>query len=121
VVITVADLHAILGPKRFEPEIAMRTSVPGVATGNHWRGEGWVYQLMILGASPLSRRSAQSRYRHDPSPQTRDDMDLIVAGSLGSVDRCQDRARLTWVAALVTPAARLASRCRLGFDASPGY
>jgi ATP-dependent Lon protease len=49
VVITVADLHAILGPKRFEPEIAMRTSVPGVATGNHWRGEGWVYQLMILG------------------------------------------------------------------------
>jgi ATP-dependent Lon protease len=37
-VITVADLHAILGPKRFEPEIAMRTSVPGVATGNHWRG-----------------------------------------------------------------------------------
>jgi hypothetical protein len=35
VVITVADLHAIL--------------VPGVATGNHWRGEGWVYQLMILG------------------------------------------------------------------------
>jgi ATP-dependent Lon protease len=33
VFITVAELHAILGPKRFEPEIAMRTSVPGVATG----------------------------------------------------------------------------------------
>src|SRR5712672_3572283 len=33
VVITVGDLQAILGPKRFEQEIAMRTSVPGVATG----------------------------------------------------------------------------------------
>src|ERR1700730_12022740 len=43
------------------------------------------------------RISDQSRYRHDPSRQTRDDEDLIVAGSLGSVDRCQDRARSTWV------------------------
>src|SRR6202790_3401966 len=32
VVITVAALHAILGPRRFEQEIAMRTSVPGVGT-----------------------------------------------------------------------------------------
>jgi hypothetical protein len=54
-------------PRCASPRVtrAMRTSVPGVATGNHWRGEG-VYQLMILGAQ-LSRRSAQSRYRHDPS------------------------------------------------------
>ncbi|MCS3928841.1 ATP-dependent Lon protease [Bradyrhizobium elkanii] len=36
VVITVADLHAILGPKRFKPEIAMRTGVPGVANGLAW-------------------------------------------------------------------------------------
>src|ERR1700716_3490247 len=40
VVITVADLHAILGPKTFEPEIAMRTSVPGVATGLAWTPAG---------------------------------------------------------------------------------
>jgi len=40
VVVTVTDLHAILGPKRFEPEIAMRTSVPGVATGLAWTPAG---------------------------------------------------------------------------------
>jgi ATP-dependent Lon protease len=40
VTVTVADLHAILGPKRFEPEIAMRTSVPGVATGLAWTPAG---------------------------------------------------------------------------------
>jgi hypothetical protein len=66
---------------------------------------------------------------------TRDDLDLIVVGSLGSVDRCQDRSinlgefrecadmmgDVDPVSALVTPAARLASGGRLGFDASPGY
>src|SRR6185436_19127641 len=30
------DLHAILGPRRFENETAQRTSVPGVATGLAW-------------------------------------------------------------------------------------
>src|SRR5215475_7255141 len=34
--VDVADLPAILGPRRFENEIAMRTSVPGVATGLAW-------------------------------------------------------------------------------------
>src|SRR5207237_310492 len=33
VIITPDDLHEILGPRRFENEVAMRTSVPGVATG----------------------------------------------------------------------------------------
>jgi ATP-dependent Lon protease len=33
VVITPEDLHEVLGPRRFESEVAMRTSVPGVATG----------------------------------------------------------------------------------------
>src|SRR6202049_773913 len=40
VAITVADLQAILGPRRFEQEIAMRTSVPGVATGLSWPPAG---------------------------------------------------------------------------------
>src|ERR1700733_457797 len=31
-----AALHAILGPRRFENEVAMRTSVSGVATGLAW-------------------------------------------------------------------------------------
>jgi ATP-dependent Lon protease len=34
------DLQAILGPRRFESEVAMRTSVPGVATGLAWTPAG---------------------------------------------------------------------------------
>src|SRR5262249_59541 len=33
-------LPAILGPRRFENEVAMRTSVPGVATGLAWTPTG---------------------------------------------------------------------------------
>jgi ATP-dependent Lon protease len=38
--ITRDDLVAILGPPRFESETAMRTSVPGVATGLAWTPVG---------------------------------------------------------------------------------
>ncbi len=38
--IGVADLTAILGPPQFENEVAMRTSVPGVATGLAWTPVG---------------------------------------------------------------------------------
>ena len=34
------DLHAILGSRRFESEVAMRTSIPGVATGLAWTPTG---------------------------------------------------------------------------------
>jgi ATP-dependent Lon protease len=34
------DLPAILGPAQFESEVAMRTSVPGVATGLAWTPVG---------------------------------------------------------------------------------
>src|SRR5258705_7140951 len=34
--ITAEDLHEILGPPRFEGEVAMRTSIPGVARGLAW-------------------------------------------------------------------------------------
>ena len=34
------DLHEILGPRKFESEVAMRTSVPGVATGLAWTPVG---------------------------------------------------------------------------------
>jgi ATP-dependent Lon protease len=40
VTVEVADLVAILGQPRFESEIAMRTSVPGVATGLAWTPVG---------------------------------------------------------------------------------
>jgi ATP-dependent Lon protease len=38
--LTAADLGAILGPPIFEDEVAMRTSVPGVATGLAWTPVG---------------------------------------------------------------------------------
>ncbi|MGH7111718.1 MAG: S16 family serine protease, partial [Stellaceae bacterium] len=40
VAIAPADLPAILGPRRFESELAMRTSIPGVATGLAWTPVG---------------------------------------------------------------------------------
>ncbi|TAM45193.1 MAG: endopeptidase La [Burkholderiaceae bacterium] len=40
VAIGAADLAEILGPKRFENEVAMRTSTPGVATGMAWTPVG---------------------------------------------------------------------------------
>src|SRR5690606_37773806 len=39
-IIDVADVQAILGAARFESEVAMRTSVPGVATGLAWTPVG---------------------------------------------------------------------------------
>ena len=38
--IEASDLEAIVGPRRFEDEVAMRTSVPGVATGLAWTPVG---------------------------------------------------------------------------------
>ncbi|MGH8153802.1 MAG: endopeptidase La [Rhodanobacteraceae bacterium] len=38
--IDAADLHGILGPRRFENEVALRTSMPGVATGLAWTPQG---------------------------------------------------------------------------------
>ncbi len=35
-----SDLHAILGAKKFEDEVALRTAVPGVATGLAWTPVG---------------------------------------------------------------------------------
>src|SRR5205085_12598770 len=38
--ITVDDLHDALGARRFESDVAMRTSIPGVATGLAWTPVG---------------------------------------------------------------------------------
>jgi ATP-dependent Lon protease len=38
--IAATDLHAVLGPKHFEAEVAMRTDIPGVATGLAWTPVG---------------------------------------------------------------------------------
>jgi ATP-dependent Lon protease len=55
--IDVGDLPEILGARRFENEVAMRTSVPGVATGLAWTPVGgdilFVEATRILGSGRL--------------------------------------------------------------------
>ena len=78
VVITVADLHAILGPRRFEQEIAMRTSVPGVATGLAWTPAGG--DILFVEATMVPGRGK-----------------LILTGQLGEVMKESAQAALTLV------------------------
>ena len=46
------DLHGILGARRFESEVAMRTSVPGVATGLAWTPIGGDILFIEAAACP---------------------------------------------------------------------
>ena len=78
VIITVADLQAILGPKRFEQEIAMRTSVPGVATGLAWTPAGG--DILFVEATSIPGRGK-----------------LILTGQLGDVMKESAQAALTLV------------------------
>jgi ATP-dependent Lon protease len=78
VVITVDDLQAILGPKRFELEIAMRTSVPGVATGLAWTPAGG--DILFVEATSIPGRGK-----------------LILTGQLGDVMKESAQAALTLV------------------------
>jgi ATP-dependent Lon protease len=78
VAITVADLQAILGPKRFEQEIAMRTSVPGVATGLAWTPAGG--DILFVEATSVPGRGK-----------------LILTGQLGDVMKESAQAALTLV------------------------
>jgi ATP-dependent Lon protease len=78
VVITVADLQAILGPKRFEQEIAMRTSVPGVATGLAWTPAGG--DILFVEATGTSGRGK-----------------LILTGQLGNVMKESAQAALSLI------------------------
>jgi ATP-dependent Lon protease len=78
VVIMVADLHEILGPRRFEPEIAMRTSVPGVATGLAWTPAGG--DILFVEATRIPGRGK-----------------LILTGQLGDVMKESAQAALTLV------------------------
>ena len=78
IVIAVADLQAILGPKRFEQEIAMRTSVPGVATGLAWTPAGG--DILFVEATSIPGRGK-----------------LILTGQLGDVMKESAQAALTLV------------------------
>jgi len=72
------DLHAILGPKRVESEIAMRTSVPGVATGLAWTPVGG--DILFVEATKLPGKGQ-----------------LILTGQLGDVMRESAQAALSLV------------------------
>jgi ATP-dependent Lon protease len=72
------DLHEILGPPRFENETAMRTSVPGVATGLAWTPVGGDILFIEATRVPGGNR-------------------LILTGQLGEVMRESAQAALSLV------------------------
>jgi ATP-dependent Lon protease len=74
--ITEADLETVLGPLRFENEVAMRTAVPGVATGLAWTPVGGDILFIEAAKSPGGGR-------------------LILTGQLGEVMRESAQAALS--------------------------
>ena len=74
----VADLQVILGPRRFENEAAMRTSVPGVATGLAWTPTGG--DILFVEATRVPGRNR-----------------LLLTGQLGDVMKESAQAALTLV------------------------
>jgi ATP-dependent Lon protease len=76
--ITVSDLAAILNPPRFEDEVAMRTSVPGVATGLAWTPVGG--DILFIEATRYNGKG-----------------NLILTGQLGDVMRESAQAALSLV------------------------
>ena len=78
VAITAKDLTAVLGPPRFEGEIALRTSIPGVATGLAWTPVGG--DILFIEATRVPGKGA-----------------LILTGQLGDVMRESVQAALTLV------------------------
>jgi ATP-dependent Lon protease len=72
------DLPAILGPAQFESEVAMRTSVPGVATGLAWTPAGG--DILFIEATRIPGTGG-----------------LILTGQLGEVMRESAQAALSIV------------------------
>ena len=80
IVVAAEDLPRILGAPRFENEIAMRTSVPGVATGLAWTPVGGDILFVESSRVPGSGK-------------------LILTGQLGDVMKESAQAALTLVKA----------------------
>jgi len=74
--ISAKDLHAILGAKKFENELAQRTAVPGVATGLAWTPVGG--DILFIEASRVPGSGK-----------------LILTGQLGEVMKESAQAALT--------------------------
>jgi ATP-dependent Lon protease len=72
------DIAGILGPRRYESEIAMRTSMPGVATGLAWTAAGG--ELLFVEASCIPGKG-----------------NLLLTGQLGDVMKESALAALTLV------------------------
>lgn len=79
-----SDLPDILGPPIFEDETALRTSVPGVATGLAWTPVGG--DILFIEATRIPGRGK-----------------LIMTGQLGEVMRESAQAALSLVKNLTTP------------------
>ncbi|WP_296345797.1 endopeptidase La [Reyranella sp.] len=73
-----ADIEKLLGPVRFENDVAMRTSVPGVATGLAWTPVGGDILFIEATRSPGGGR-------------------LILTGQLGEVMRESAQAALSLI------------------------
>ncbi|MDA9500283.1 endopeptidase La [Bradyrhizobium sp. CCBAU 11357] len=78
VVVTANDIATVLGQPRFEGEIALRTSVPGVATGLAWTPVGG--DILFIEATRVPGKGG-----------------LILTGQLGDVMRESVQAALTLV------------------------
>ena len=78
ITVDTADLEAILGGRRFESEVAERTSVPGVATGLAWTPVGG--DILFVEATRIPGKGA-----------------LILTGQLGDVMRESATAALSLV------------------------
>jgi ATP-dependent Lon protease len=76
--VAAADLHEILGARRFEAEVAMRTGIPGVATGLAWTPVGGDILFVEAARTPGSGR-------------------LILTGQLGDVMKESAQAALSLV------------------------
>jgi ATP-dependent Lon protease len=76
--ITAGDLQELLGPSRFEAELAARTAVPGVATGLAWTPVGGDILFIEASRTPGTGR-------------------LILTGQLGDVMKESAQAALTLV------------------------
>lgn len=81
--IGVADVSATLGQPRFENEVAMRTSVPGVATGLAWTPVGG--DILFIEATRAPGKGG-----------------LILTGQLGDVMRESAQAAMTLVKSRAT-------------------
>jgi ATP-dependent Lon protease len=78
VVITPDELHEAIGARRFEGEVAMRTSIPGVATGLAWTPVGG--DILFIEAARVPGKGG-----------------LILTGQLGEVMRESAQAALSLV------------------------